>query len=251
MFKKTMTFDDLEGNEVQQTFYFNYNKKEIAELIEFGRVLRFPARPGVNYLPLEQQMDKLTTDTDTSGLSNQENNEQAYEIFQNLLLDAYGRKGDDNVSFDKSPELRHYWSTHVAFPELVFEFLDNPRLAADFIEKCLPPRMVAQAKKEISEEHRGKISDGTLSEMVAEAARRQEDPATRIEPGVIQEGESAQIIQMAKQVADDGGGVKAKPLEELTETDIVEMDDIAFAKLDPQKLSREAMLAAFRRKTQS
>lgn len=180
MFKKTMKFDDLDGNEVQQTFYFNYNKKEIAELLEFGRVMRFAPVPGVEYMPLEEMMTKLKTPVEESGLSNRENNEQAYRIFENLLLDAYGVKGDDNVSFDKSEELRHYWSTHLAFPELVFEFLGNEPLAAEFIEKCLPPRLVAQVK----EEEARKAKQPSIEQTSAEAAERQKDPATRIEPGI-------------------------------------------------------------------
>lgn len=251
MFKKTMTFDNLEGDEVQQTFYFNYNKKEIAELLEFGRVLRFAPRPGATYLPLEEQMAKLTTPTDESGLSNRENNEMAYEIFQNLLLDAYGVKGDDNVSFDKTDALRHYWSTHVAFPELVFEFLENTQLAAEFIEKCLPPKLVSKAKAEMAAEQGRKIDDATLAEMVEEAGRRQQDPATRIEPGLEAAKEALQpspeMVKVAEAVAD--GGVPEIAMEDLTGADIEAMDDVSFKKLDPRRLSQEAMMAAFRRKS--
>lgn len=243
MFTKTITFDDLEDNEVTQTFYFNYTKKEVAELIEFGRVLRFAPRPGVTYIPLEEMMAKLSTPMEKSGLSNRENNEQAYMIFENLLLDAYGVKGADNVSFDKSDELRHYWSTHVAFPELVFEFLGNTKLASDFIEKCLPAKLVARAKEEMEAEAAGKLSSSTITEMNEEAARRQQDPATRIEPGL--------------KAAQDAGVAPSNPPfemlkhEDLTEHDILTMDDESFRLLDPKKLSPEQMQVAFRRKMQN
>lgn len=252
MFKKTMTFDDLDGNEVEQTFYFNYNLQEIAELLEFGRVMRFEPTPGVTYLPLEEMYEKLSTPREKSGLSNQENNEQAYRIFQNLLLDAYGVKGDDNVSFNKTPELRHYWSTHVAFPELVFEFLGNEALGAEFLEKCLPPKKVASVKKDLREKH--SIPEGSLKDMMAEAERRQADPATRIEPGPEAAraalGESPQVEALAQSVAD--GGVPAKRVEDYTVEDVRAMDEISFGKLDVRKLhNREAMLAAFERKSKS
>ena len=251
MFKKTMKFDNLDGEEVTQTFYFNYNKKEIAELLEFGRILRFDPRPGVEYLPLEEQMKRLSTPVEESGLSQRQNNEQAYQIFENLLLDAYGIKGEDNVSFNKTSELRHYWSTHVAFPEMVFEFLENPQLGAEFIERCLPARMVAKAKEEMAAEQRRSPSEVSLADMVEEAARRQEDPATRIEPGM-QGAIDAGVAtpEVAKLAEDVASGTKSVAPEDLTPEDIMGMDDVAFSKLDPQRLSREAMMAAFRRKSQ-
>lgn len=244
MFKKTMTFDDLDGNAVTQTFYFNYNKKEIAELIEFGAIQKF-ADPNKEYLPLEVALAKLSTPVEESGLSEVENNRQAYAIFENLILDAYGVKGADNVSFDKTPELRNYWSNHLAYVEMIFEFIGNADLASQFIEGCLPGKLVDAAKKEMLEENNGKVSGATLTEMVQEANRRQQDPATRIEPGL---ENAPEHIQAHAKVLEEP--TKGKDLKDLTPEDIMAMDDIAFAKLDPKKLSPEQMLVAFQRKMQ-
>lgn len=233
-----MKFDDLDGNEVEQTFYFNYSKKEIAELLEFGRVLDFPAETGFVYEPLEEVLAKLSTPPEESGLSNTENNRMAYLRFQTLILDAFGTKGDDKVTFDKTPELRHYFKTHVAFPEMIFEFLGDTALASEFIEKCLPPKIVARVKEEQEAAGNNKISDSTISEMVAEADRRQQDPATRIEPGL--ENAPAHIREQAAIL---------KKTEDLTADDVLALSDEDFKKLDPRKLSQAAMLAAYQRKT--
>lgn len=227
MFKKTMKFDDLDGNEVTQTFYFNYKKKEVAELLEFGAVQQF-AEPGKKYMPLEEMMEKLTTPREEQGLSQQENNQQAYNIFQALILDAFGKKGEDNVTFEKSWELRRYFESHVAFDDMIFEFLGNEKLAAEFVESCLPPRLVAKAKEEMAKEG----AKPTVAEMVQEADRRQQDPETRVLPS----SEEA---------------VAEKSMEELTAAEVSEMDDIAFKKLDPRRLSKEAMMAAFERKSKA
>lgn len=144
-----MKFDDLDGNEVTQTFYFNYNKKEVAELIEFGHLLDYPLPEGQTRLPLEQQLTLLQTPIEESGLTQQENSQQAYSIFQDLILDAYGEKGPDNVTFVKNKQLRDYFKSHVAYVEIIFEFLEKPSLAAQFIENCLPAKFVEQAKKEL------------------------------------------------------------------------------------------------------
>lgn len=219
MFKKTMTFDDLEGNEVTQTFYFNYNKKEVAELLEFKQ--------------LEEKLNVLTKPIEETGLTQQENNQQAYDIFQDLILDAYGEKGADNVTFVKNPQLREYFRNHVAFVELIFEFLAKPALAAEFIENCLPAKLVARAKEEMQAEAKGQLSSSTITEMVQEAAERQKDPATRIEPGL--ENAPAHIRDSF-----DGGNPRV--------TDGLTDAEILAAK--PQDLTKAQLVRAMELKTQ-
>jgi hypothetical protein len=219
MFKKTMKFDDLEGNEVSATFYFNYNKKEVAELLEFGHISQFP--PSTPRLPLEEQLKVLTTPVEESGFTQQENNQAAYNIFQDLILDAYGEKGADNVTFVKNDRTREYFRSHVAFVEMIFEFLGNERLAAEFMEKCLPAKLVEAAKKEVEAKEAGKVTPEAIDHMVAEAAERQADPATRIEPGYDAAVEA---------------GVAPKLTDGKTDEEILEMK--------PQDLSRAQLLRA-------
>ena len=235
MFKKTMKFDNLEGEEVAQTFYFNYNKKEVAELIEFER--------------LEEKLKLLSTPVEDSGLSQQENNQQAYDIFQELILNAYGEKGADNVTFIKNERTKEYFRSHVAFVELIFEFLENPALAAEFVEKCLPAKLVEQAKQEQAKQG-GKVSDASLSEMVMEADRRQQDPTTRIEPGM--DAAIAAGVAPPEMANGEKGDaieeIKRKDQGDLTPEDLEFLSDAEFKKLDPQRLSRETLMAAMHRK---
>lgn len=235
MFKKTMKFDDLDGNEVTQTFYFNYNKKEIAELLEFGQLSQFPE--GRKRLPLEDQLKLLKTPTEESGLTQQENNQQAYDIFQDLILDAYGEKGADNVTFVKNDRTREYFKNHVAFVELIFEFLAKPAEAAQFIENCLPAKMVARAKEELQAEANGKLSSSSLAEMVQEAERRQKDPATRIEPGL--ENAPEHIQERAKELESAGPIV----------TDGLTDEEILGKK--PQELTKPQLLRAMELKSKA
>src|ERR1044072_2803522 len=253
MFKKTMKFDDLDGNEVEQTFYFNYNKKEIAELLEFGQLSQFPT-PDKKRLPLEQTLEQLKTPVSDSGLSQVENNQMAYNIFQDLILDAYGEKGADNVTFVKNDRTRAYFASHVAFVDLIFEFLENPRLGGQFIENCLPAKLVAKAKEELATESKGQLSGDTLSEMVEEAERRQQNPDTRVEPGTTPTDADPGVRALAEATASSKDkdveylGTPGKRVEDLTPEDIRTMDDIAFRKLDPRRLTRDTMLAAFERR---
>jgi hypothetical protein len=252
MFKKTMKFDDLDGKPVEQTFYFNYNKKEIAELLELGYVSQFRPDDVSSRLPLEKQLEILQTPVSDSGLSEKENTQLAYDIFQDLLLDAYGEKGADNVTFYKDEKTRRYFQNHVAYIELIFEFIGDPKLAGQFIEGCLPPRFVAEAKAELARKEASGEND--LGALVAEAERRQQDPATRIEPGpeAAREalGENKPVETLAGTVVDGGTGPN-KPIEELTEEDIMTMDAEDFKNLDTKRLSHSQLQVAFRRKMQS
>jgi hypothetical protein len=243
MFKKTMTFDNLDGEEVTQTFYFNYTKKEVMELIELK--------------DLEAKFELLSTPMEDSGLSNVENNRQAYAVFEDLILDAYGEKGPDNVSFVKNDRTREYFKSHVAFSDMVFEFIEDPNLMQSFIENCLPPKLVGQAKAELAKEHKGELKGATLAEMVQEAEERQKDPATRIEPGpeAAREalGSNPAMEQAAQAIAEDSAPVAPaetddKKKDELTADDIRAMSDNEFSKLNVQGLSQPALVAAFQRK---
>jgi hypothetical protein len=236
MFKKTMTFEDLDGNEVTDTFYFNFNKKELAEMIEFGN--------------LEEKMEKLSMPVEKSGLTQQENTKMAYDIFQDWILDSYGQKSADNLSFDKNETIRNYWRGHVAFVELIWEMIENPKLATEFIEACMPPKMVAAAKEEMKTKHEG-LESTSLLDMVAEAERRQKDPATRIEPGpeAAREalGSNPEVEKAA--VAVKEAQEAPKPKSEMTAEDVRALSDEDFANLDVKGLSQAALVAAFQRKS--
>lgn len=271
MFKKTMKFDDLEGNPTEQTFYFNYTKKEVGELIAFGQTLQF-FDPAAKRLPLEEQMEMLTTPVEESGLTQSENNQMAYSIFSDLILDAYGEKGADNVTFVKNARTREYFMSHVAFTELIFEFLEKPALAAEFIEKCLPGRLVEEAKAEMQRENAGKLSSETLAEMAQEAERRQQDPATRIEPGmqaaidagvaqpgpvqlvaeeIVKTADDIQIQSVLEESTDLLAQAKAKPVEELTAEDFELFDKETVDRLvNSKKLPQAQLMMAFQRRTQ-
>jgi hypothetical protein len=257
MFKKTMTFDNLEGEEVTQTFYFNYTKKEIMELIELK--------------DLELKFKLLSTSMEDSGLSNTENNRQAYTVFEDLILDAYGEKSTDNVTFVKNDRTREYFKNHVAFSDMVFEFIADPNLMQSFIENCLPPKLVSQAKEELAKEHKGELKGATLREMVAEAEERQKDPATRIEPGpeAAREalGDPEPLGPVGQRIADQvtqdifGGGAQEGPTpvgpdeehldyDKISREDILAMNKDALDKLEPRKLSPSQMQAAYSRRMQ-
>lgn len=126
MLKKTITYDDYNGNEITEDFYFNFTKLEIMEKeLELGG--------------LEETVRRLSATTDAPA---------AYAIFKDLVLAAYGKKSEDGRQFIKSPELLKEFEQSPASSELIIEFLNNPDSGAQFIEGTLPAKLVADVKKE-------------------------------------------------------------------------------------------------------
>lgn len=125
MLKKTITYDDYNGETQTEDFYFNFTKLELLELdvkFEDG---------------LEGHIKKLTST---------ESGKDAYFLFKDVVLSAYGVKSEDGKHFNKSQEIRDQLESSPALSELIFGFLQNPAEGAQFMEACLPAKLVAEAK---------------------------------------------------------------------------------------------------------
>lgn len=135
MIKKTVTYDDLNGNEVTEDFYFNFTKLEALEL--------------------EVTMDGGLEGT-LAKISATEDSTSAWFLFKDLLLRAYGRKGPGGKGFPKKDvdgnPMRDYLEASPALGEIIIDMLQNPGDAAKFFEGMLPPKMVAEAKLDAEKE---------------------------------------------------------------------------------------------------
>lgn len=123
MLKRSITFDDFEGNSVTEVHYFNLNKLEAGKLVHFEDI--------------ENKILKATASEDA---------QQAFELFETIILRCYGIK-EDNTIFIKSEEATNRFRQSLAFEALVMELLENPDLGAQFIEQVLPQKLVQEAKK--------------------------------------------------------------------------------------------------------
>lgn len=157
MLKKTITYDNYDGDTVSEDFYFNFTKLEIMEMLELDG--------------LQETIERLTKT---------ENAKEAYGLFKKLILDAYGEKSADGRRFVKSPEIKASFEQSPALSEMIIEFLQNPSLGGQFIEGTLPARLVAEAKAAQAKNP----TDADITAMVEEAALRQENPETSVLPTV-------------------------------------------------------------------
>ncbi|MBP5598093.1 MAG: hypothetical protein J6Y02_22180 [Pseudobutyrivibrio sp.] len=117
MLKETITYHDLDGNEITEDFYFNLYQSECAEL-------SFSKKGG-----LADYVKKITEEEDGDKL---------VALFKEVILKAYGVRGSDGKSFKKSPELAEAFSQTEAYSILFMKMVTDDKEAARFLNGIAP-----------------------------------------------------------------------------------------------------------------
>ena len=130
MLKKTVNYEDFDGNKRTEDLYFNLTKLEATEF-----ALDLP--------------DEITDEVVKEGAS-AANMEAATRIVQKLggkgiidyirklVLKSYGVKSEDGKRFIKSEEISTEFSQTMAFDNLMMELLTDDDEAAKFINGVIP-----------------------------------------------------------------------------------------------------------------
>lgn len=112
MFKKTITYNDFNGVERTEDFYFHLTK---AELIK----LEFSESGGLTHI-----IEEITKEEDTEALLN---------IFDKIIRMSYGKRSLDGKHFEKKPEYADSFLSSEAYSELFMEFMQDANKASEFI----------------------------------------------------------------------------------------------------------------------
>lgn len=140
MLKETITYHDLDGNEITEDFYFNLYESEIVEL-------NFSEKGG-----LEKYIEKITNAQDMKSL---------IKLFKDIVLMAYGVRGDDGKTFVKSEESRTAFSQTEAYSILFMKLAQDDKEATRFIKGVIPNKL-AQPQDKLPK--KGKIQKLTAKE---------------------------------------------------------------------------------------
>lgn len=119
MLKKTITYEDWNGNIRTEDFYFNLTQVEIIEL-EFNVV------PGTS---LSESISDLVKANDMTTI---------ISTIKKILLYSYGVKSSDGKRFIKNDDIRDSFEQNPAFDILYMELATNSEYAADFIAGIIP-----------------------------------------------------------------------------------------------------------------
>lgn len=124
MLKKTIKYKDVDGNEVEDDFYFNLTKAEILEL-ELKR------KGG-----LEAYFNELIAAEDGGKIIG---------VFKEVIEFSIGRRSGDGKQFIKNQEIRDQFFQSEAYSTLLFEFLEDPKeeMGATFMRGIVPADIAA------------------------------------------------------------------------------------------------------------
>jgi hypothetical protein len=126
MFKKTISYTDLEGHTVSEDFYFNLTAAEVLEL-------ETSVAGG-----LSVALQKILKEGDIRNI---------LQAFKDIVKAAYGVKSDDGRRFVKNDKIWEEFTQTEAYSSLFMELLTDAEGSAKFVESLLPPELLAQSRK--------------------------------------------------------------------------------------------------------
>lgn len=126
MLKKTITYDNFNGERVTEHFFFHLSKAELVEL-------EMSYDGG-----LSEMLTKIVAAEDSKSIIAE---------FKKIVLGAYGQKSPDGRRFIKNQQLRDEFESTEAYSELFMELITNTDAAIEFINGVIPKNLAEEATK--------------------------------------------------------------------------------------------------------
>jgi len=126
MVKKTITYEDFDGNERTEDFYFNLTEAELVDLhvsIEGG---------------FENKLKEII---------NTKNQTELIKYFKEIVLMSYGQKSLDGRTFVKNDAIRDEFKSTMAYSNIWMELVTDDKAAADFVNGILPKKLTSDHNK--------------------------------------------------------------------------------------------------------
>lgn len=131
MLKKDITYEDLDGNEITETFWFHLSKAELAEMA----------------LGKEGKAGGFETWVKT--LINSNDGEVMTQTFKKILLSTIGERSEDNKRFIKNDQIRDNFVQSDAYSVLFMELMTDADKMSAFINGVVPSNMRDEVAKSI------------------------------------------------------------------------------------------------------
>lgn len=134
MYKKTITYNDFDGNQRIEDKYFNLTK---TELIEFALELPDNVSDSIKSDPGE--MDEKQA---VNKIMSSFNSKSIFKFIKDLILKSYGERRDEGRTFAKfdvdGRPLSLAFSQTMAFEAIMDEFMSDDIAAANFVNTVIP-----------------------------------------------------------------------------------------------------------------
>ena len=120
MYKKTIKFEDYNGNEREEDFFFNLSESEVTKL-----ELRTPGG-------LTEMMQNIVKKQDS---------QKIIDTFEDLIRQSYGEKSNDGREFRKSAEISDRFMHTEAYNKLFMELCTDSKAASEFFNNIVPQKL--------------------------------------------------------------------------------------------------------------
>lgn len=131
MFKKTIEYEDYDGNKRKEDFYFHLNKAEVVEWLTTS--------------------GGYTLDKIMLKLAREQNMKEIFVMVKDLITRSYGEKSLDGRRFVKSAELTEAFIQTEAYATMFMELVGDGIKMAEFVSKILPADMSEEIDKTLKE----------------------------------------------------------------------------------------------------
>lgn len=127
MFKIQQKYQTFLGNEVEETFRFNFTETELLKLAE---------------------KDEMFNADVLSAIIQAENVLEMYKMIRKLVLLSYGELSDDGKHFRKSDELMKDFEQSAAFDPIIDKLVggDDQQMVSEFIIGIFPAKFANEIK---------------------------------------------------------------------------------------------------------
>ena len=130
MIKKTVNYEDFDGNKRTEDLYFNLTKFEATEF-----ALDLP--DDITNEVTKEGVDATNMET-VSRIVQKLGGKGIIDFIRKLVLKSYGIKSEDGRRFEKSEKISTEFSQTMAFDNLMMELLTDDDEAAKFINGVIP-----------------------------------------------------------------------------------------------------------------
>jgi hypothetical protein len=172
--KKTITYEDFNGDTVTEDFYFHLSKAELVEL-------EMSHEGG-----LSASLERIIAAQDNKSLITE---------FKNLLLLSYGKRSDDGRRFVKTQELRDEFVSTEAYSTLFMELVTDTDAAINFVQGVIPKDLGEEATKVTNLEAvpAQEVRIVTPEEMDTMSAEELQEIGPKIQSGEVRLGKSGPV----------------------------------------------------------
>ena len=131
MLKQTITYQDFDENECQETLYFNLTKTELAENLDLNDRVQTIAR----------MLDGETRELQTGEVR------EILDLVKTFMRLSFGQRSADGKRFVKSDDMWKDFTQTAAYDAFMFSLFESPDKAFGFLNGILPKDLREEAAR--------------------------------------------------------------------------------------------------------